>query len=118
MYRFGEPSELNALVGCDVVQVCLGAFETQLLFLNASLSMEGHYVHEVRSENRTNDQPRSSSGPNELHRLVGKSITDVRVISPESAELLFSNGDILRLIDDSDEYESFVLNMGGKTIVV
>jgi hypothetical protein len=118
MYRFGEPSILNALVGCDVLQICLGEFETQLRFSNASLSMEGRYVHEVISENRENEQARSSSGPNELHRLVGKSITDVRVMSPESAELFFSNGDILRLIDDSDEYESFVLNFGGKFIVV
>lgn len=41
MYGFGDAApELNFLVGCEVLQVCLGEFETQLLFAGARLSME------------------------------------------------------------------------------
>jgi len=39
-------------------------------------------------------------------------------LSPEAAELVFSNGDTLRLIDDSDQYESFVVTFPGRTVVI
>jgi hypothetical protein len=118
MYRFGDGSQLNSLVGQDVLQVCLGEFETQVVFSEARLSMEGGYVHRIPAEKRENRQTRSSSGPNELYRLVGKSVANAKVLSPESGELVFSNGDTLTLIDDSDQYESFVLTLPDKIIVV
>jgi hypothetical protein len=118
MYRSGDGSELNSLVSRDVLQIGLGEFETQVVFSDARLSMEGSYVHRIPAENGENRQTRSSSGPNELYRLIGKSILKARVLSPESAELVFSNGDTLTLIDDSDHYESFVLTLPDKIVVV
>jgi hypothetical protein len=123
MHGFGDaPAELIALVGYEVSQVCLGEFQTQLILTqsvlpDARLRIEGRYVHEIRAEARENEQAASSCGPNELYRLVGKSITDVRVLSPESAEIAFSNGDTLRIVDDS-RYECLVLTLADKIIVV
>ena len=123
MYGFGDAtSELRVLVGYEVSLVCLAEFQTQLILTqsalpDARLSVEGRYVHEIPAEHRENEQAASSCGPNELYRLVGKSITDFRVLSPESAELAFSNGDTLRIIDDG-RYECLVLTFADKIIVV
>ncbi len=106
-------------MGQEIGQVCLGQFQTQLRFANdARLRMEGVYVHRIRSEGRELTQARSSCGPNELHRLLGTSITETRILSPERAELVFSNGDALLLIDDSDQNESFILDLHDRTVVI
>ncbi len=119
MYRFGDGSEFKVLAGQRVCQVCLGQFEIQLGFVDdARLRMEGDYVHRIRSEDRELTQARSSCGPNELHRLLGTSITETRILSPERAEIVFSNGDALLLIDDADQYGSFILDLHDRTVVI
>jgi hypothetical protein len=123
MYGFGDtPAELKVLMGYEVSQVCLGEFETQLTLTHsslpgASLSIQGRYVHEIRAEHRENEQAASSCGPNELYRLLGKSITCFKCLSAESGELAFSNGDTLRIFDDG-HYECLVLSLAEKVIVV
>jgi hypothetical protein len=43
--------------------------------------------------------------------LLGHSVTDVTIDSPKSFKMMFSNGQSLRVVDNSDEYESF--SVGG-----
>jgi hypothetical protein len=119
MHRFSDASQLSVLTGQEVWQICLGQYQTQLIFSDeTTLRMEGDYVHQIRAESREIAQERSSSGPNELHRLLGKTVIRVRVLSPASAELIFSNGDALLLIDDSDQYESFIVTLKDRIIVI
>jgi len=108
MHGFSEDSDFNFLKGSTVEQVCLGQYDTQLhLNPGGSLRMEGSYVH--RFGIREIHQDRSSCGPNELHRLLGQTITGLSVLPPRSLTLSFSNGDELMLVDDSDQYESFLI---------
>lgn len=71
-------------------------------------STEGRYVHQLPSQGREITRARSSCGSNELFRLLGESVNEAVVLSPDSLQLCFSNGDCLLLIDDSEQYESFV----------
>ena len=119
MQRFGDDSALSFLVGLEVRQVCLGEFQTQFAFSDdTSLRLEGKYAHRIPTERRELVQARSGCGPNELQRLLGKSVTAARVLSPEQAELVFSNGDSLLLVDDSDQYESFIFTLRERKMVV
>ena len=72
----------------------------------------------LTSENRQVIQARSSCGPNDLYRLLGRSVTDVVVASKSTLRLSFSNGDTLSMIDDTDQYESFVISFNQVEIVV
>ncbi len=118
MHGFQNGFELGVLKGLEVSQVFLGRWERQIIFSDvARLSMQGTYIHQIRSESREFVQA-GSCGPNELFRLLGQSVTDLRVIAPKSFEITFSNGDALILVDDSDQYESFAITLRDRAIVV
>jgi len=119
MQGFRSSADFAFLRGLEVEQVCLGQYQTWIHFYpQGRISMEGRYVHEVTSENRQVIQTRSSCGPNDLYRLLGRSVTDVVVLSESTLRLSFSNGDTLALIDDTDQYESFVISFNQVEIVV
>jgi hypothetical protein len=118
MHGFEHDASFGFLQGLTLTQVCLGQYATQLHFgPQGSISMEGQYVH-LTSEDREIVQPRSSCGPNELFRLLGQSVVEVAIISTERMLISFSNGDALTLIDDSEQYESFVVNWDQRIIVI
>lgn len=51
MHGFHSGFELDFLRGKEVEQVCLGQYQTQIVFSEeANLSMEGTYIHQIRSE--------------------------------------------------------------------
>jgi hypothetical protein len=119
MHGFQDLVDFSFLRGLELVQVCLGQYETQILFHpQGRISMEGQYVHKIASENRQVIQPRSSCGPNELYRLLGQSVTDAVVTSDSTLNLSFSNGDMLTLIDDDDQYESFGISFNQIEMIV
>ena len=49
---------------------------------------------------------------------MGQSVTDVLIISDDTLRITFSNGDSLSLIDDTDQYESFVITSGQLEMVI
>jgi len=79
--------------------------------------MHGPYAHRIPGENREIVQAPSSCGPNELFRLLGASIIEAAVVGG-ALQLTFSNGDMLTLTDDSDQYESFVITVDGREMVI
>ena len=118
MHGFKNGTDFTVLKGLEVQQICLGLYETQIRFQpSAYISMEGRYIHQV-ADGREILQIRSSCGPNELFRLLGESVTEVDVVSPDTLCLLFSNSDVLLLIDDSEQYESFVIGSNSGVIVI
>jgi len=119
MHGFSKSTSFSFLKGLTVEQVCLGQYQTWIHFdRSAGFSMEGQYVHDIPTENRQIVQARSSCGANELYRLLGQSVTDALVISDETLRIAFSNGDSLSLIDDTDQYESFVITSGQLSMVI
>ena len=53
-----------------------------------------------------------------LKRLAGAKVTDARVDGRATIQLEFSNGDALRLLEDTDQYECYTLETADKLIVV
>ena len=43
-------------------------------------------------------------------QIAGECLTDAVVLSASTVCLSFSNGDTLTLIDDTDQYESFIIS--------
>ena len=118
MHGFSADSNFRFLLGSIVEQVCLGQYETQIrLRPGVTISLEGRYIHRIGT--REIVQERSSSGPNELFRLLGQTVTDATVMPPKSLAIGFSNGDSLTLTDDSDQYESFTIGSpeGGYIVI-
>jgi hypothetical protein len=118
MHGFSGKLDFSLLNGSIVQQVCLGQYETQVhLYPDGSLSLKGTYVHKIGTREIIRD--RSSHGSNELDRLLGQAITAVTMVSPKMLSISFSNGDELVLIDDSDQYESFVIasSRGGFIVI-
>lgn len=119
MHGFRDSSDFAFLRSLEVEQVCLGQYQTQIHFYpQGRISIEGQYVHGITSEGREIVQLRSSCGPNELYRLLGQSVTDVVVLCDTTLRLSFSNGDTLALIDDTDQYESFIISFNHLEMVV
>jgi hypothetical protein len=119
MHGFSDTANFAFLRDLEVEVVCLCQYQTRIHFHpQGSISMEGRYVHAIPSEGRHIIQDRSSCGHNELFRLFGPEVTDAVVVSADSLRLTFSNGDILTLIDDTDQYESFNITFDQVEMVV
>src|SRR5262245_61164805 len=111
---YGIPADLDLafLVGSEVVQVCLGPFDVQVHFQpGASIHITGG-DWELKDQggliiDRASDAPASERGPFLLHRLLGCRVRAIEVCPPDWLEVRFEEGLALRIIDDSEQYESF-----------
>jgi hypothetical protein len=54
----------------------------------------------------------SDRPPYQLHRLLGHRVVGSEVCPPEWFALRFENGEVLRVFDDSAQYESFSIQPG------
>jgi hypothetical protein len=110
----GVPTDLDlsALEGAELIQVCLGFNDVQFHFRPIGhISVVGRWEffddagvsadHGMESEARP---------PYQLHRLLGENIVQI-TLAPEAIDLRFGNGDRLRLNDDSEQYESFTIDL-------
>jgi hypothetical protein len=119
---YGVPADLDLtyLHGAELIQVCLGQYQLQFHFHpKGNISVECRWeLHDATGvlidgwESETDKSPtRPRGGPDRppyyLHRLLGRKVTGSEVCAPTSCALTFDNGDVLRLFDDSDRYESF-----------
>lgn len=113
---YGVPNDLDLTVfrGATLNQVCLGMYQIQFHFDPAGyLSVEGGYELIDPSGTRIDhrqDFPRAS--PFELHRLLGDQVEETEVSAPTSIAFRFRRGYVLRVFDDSQEFESFQLQPG------
>lgn len=116
----GIPADLDLafLVGSEVVQVCLGSFDIRVHFQpEASIHITGG-DWELKNEagqiiDRASDAPAHERGPFLLHRLLGRRVRTIEVGPPDWLEVVFEEGLALRIIDDSEQYESFEIQPSG-----
>jgi hypothetical protein len=119
MNGFKDSMDFSFLKSLEVEQIGLGRYQTSIQFYTEGrLVMEGQYIHCITSENRQILRNRSSCGPNELYRLLGQVVTGAVVVSDDRLLITFSNGDTVTLIDDSSQYESFILQFNQRLIVI
>jgi hypothetical protein len=51
-----------------------------------------------------------------LHRLLGRRVLAIKASPPDWLELRFEEGQALRIIDDSEQYEAFEIQPLGLTV--
>lgn len=120
MHGFSTAKALEFLQGAVVTRVCVQRYQADIhLEPEANLRIEGKVVHRVGSEGRDVIHERGGpTGPNEFWRLLGQTITGLQPQPPDSLRISFSNGDSLTLVDDSEQYESFVIEAPGQIVVI
>lgn len=118
MYRLPENTDLGFLEGTTLLQICVGVNEFILHFDgDARITLLGEF--EVLG-----GQPAKSvlvRGPEETPVLLPMLHDVVKSALPTRAgglELTFESGSRLAVPDDSDEYESFLIEGPGIKIIV
>jgi hypothetical protein len=111
---YGVPADLDLtfLHGATLIQVCIGQYEVQLHFHPVgSISIEGRWelldAPGLRIDGSANG---SKTATSHLQRLLGEQIVASEVRAPLWFALQFSGGEVLRVYDDSAEYESFSIH--------
>ena len=122
---YGVPANLPLALfdKATLIQVCLGETQLQFHFQNAghvgpgstgpSISVEGGW--ELRDGSGETVDRRESNAAREayrVHRLLGKQVVGTEMDPPRSFALKFEGGHVLRIFDDSEEYESFSIQPG------
>jgi hypothetical protein len=111
---YGVPTDLDLgyLHGATLIQVCLGEYQLQFHFHpKGSISVEGRWeLHDAAGELIDRLYDGMERPAYQLHRLLGQAVVGTEVAAPVSCALRFQKGEVLRLFDDSQQYESFQID--------
>ena len=110
-----KPTDIDALrhlQGAEITQVCLGPYDIQFNF-----TPRGNISVQARCELLDPSgalldvwEERTKPGPCRFIDLFESPVQEVAIDSPRSIILRFANALVLRVVDTSDQYESFSVN--------
>jgi hypothetical protein len=118
---YGVPTDLpvDAFVGREFNQICLGRFQLQFHASGTgSISVEGRW--ELRDDAQTlvdGEQDHAERKTFRLHPVIDVPITRVSIDPPKAFSIFFENGWTLTIFDDSPQYEAFSIHLDGQTSV-
>jgi hypothetical protein len=117
---YGVPADLDLgfLRGAEVVQVCLGLWQVQFHFHPVgSIFVVGRWeLVDATGVELDRSYDSSDRPPYQLHRLLGSSVEGTEVTPPDCFALRFAGGDVLRVFDSSDQFESFEIYPSGVVV--
>lgn len=120
MYGVPADLDLSFLLGAELTQICIGAYQLQFHFHpEGQLSVEGAWEFRGPSGSvidRSADGPAAERAPFELHRLLGRAVCATEVSAPSWLAVRFGGGFELRLFDGPEPYESIQIHPGGIVI--
>lgn len=119
MYGLPVETDLTPLVGTDVTYVGVGQFMTHVAFSgppDSSITIEGEFSLEIADRRVTFSE--SVDGGGALLALLGQSVTSAVIPTDGTVRIAFSNGTTLEVPDDSEQYESYQLNLSGRELIV
>jgi hypothetical protein len=109
-----KPTDIDALVplrGAEMTQICIGPYDIQFNFpRKGQVAVWGGgrcELIDVDGEVVQIWQERTRSGMFRFSELLMSPVVDVAIDSPKSFVLRFENGMALRVVDNSEQYESF-----------
>lgn len=117
MYDFPADFDVSSLVGHEVESISFhGSAVIVASNQDTRISIFGSYTHgrNLATAIHTQVPPQESS----LMRLVGEKIALATVENDSTLALRFSNGDTLRRLADSKQYECFTIETPTKFVVV
>jgi hypothetical protein len=114
MYGVPTDLDLSTFTGARLLQVSVSRFQAQFIFgADRTISVEGKWQIFDDTGNSIVDVPRDSiSNDAQFQMLVGERVVAGSVNAPDWFELHFQNGFVLRVFDDSQEFESFSIQPG------
>lgn len=112
----GVPNNLDLSVfeGKELTLVGIGQFQVYFHFHPEGIvTVEGDWEI-VDAEGSIIDRSTDNAERSEyrVHRLLGQEMVGSEVDPPRSFSLKFANGLVLRVFDDSEQYESFSIQPG------
>jgi hypothetical protein len=114
----GVPADLpiQAFVGHEANQICLGRFQIQLHFSGVgSIQMEGRWeLRDAKGGLVDAAEEHTDRDSYHLHRILDVAVAAVKIDPPRSFTLQFSNDLSLTVFDDSEQYESFSIHLDGR----
>jgi hypothetical protein len=115
MYGVPVKLDLKWLHGAELIQVCLGVHQIQFhLHPKGSIFVEnGWELLDPRGECIDRNFGNSERPPYQLRRLLARRVINSEVSAPRRFALRFESGEVLRIFDDSEKYESFEIQPGG-----
>ena len=114
MYGVPPNLDLSFLRGRSLTMVGIGEFQLQFHFHpDGLISVEGKWEL-IGADGSELDRSRDNSERDEyrVHRLLGQEVVATELDPPQSFSLQFGNGMMLRIFDDSEQYESFSIHPG------
>lgn len=102
-------THLSHLQDAEIIQVCVGQADLQFHFTsNGNVSVQGR-CELLDNADQVIDvwEPGTRSAMFLFLDLLGQSVTGVAIDSPKSFKFLFAKGHSLRVINVSEQYESF-----------
>jgi hypothetical protein len=112
VYKIDKSIDLTPLIGNDVIQICIGLYSVGIGLTNeVSINISGQYKLEKNGSVFLDGCAEEDPDTNKmLVCLLHQSIKSVTVLSANILAISFSNNYCLHLIDDSEQYESFIIN--------
>ncbi len=120
MYGLKKDVDLGFLNGRELIQVCIGLYQTIFKFDDeVAISVEREFRYfDGQDEWTWRPEPGSSLLAARTVALLGASIESFEGDADGTLALTFSNGRRLTIVDSSKEYESYDITRAGQTIVV
>ena len=121
MYGLKPDVDMSFFLGKELIQVAVGPYDVQLHFHESvSLSVQSHIEHISEGvETEWDGDENKPLAAASLLALIGSSVTSVQGDSDGTLTSRFTNGDLLKVFDDDEHYESYQINPGdSKDIVV
>jgi hypothetical protein len=116
---YGLPSDFDpdVFVGRELENVTFAQNLIVLRFTGISVNLEGTVPYKVSpsSDEQYESPPVVQSS---LVGAVGRTVEATELKSPKELVLRLSNGFEVVLLDDSDQYESYLISFGEREIVV
>jgi hypothetical protein len=112
MYKIDKSIDLTPLTGNEVIQVYIGLCSVQIRLTNEmSIDISCQYKLEKNGSIFLNGCAEEDSDTNKmLVCLLHQSIESATVVTENILAVNFSNDYCLHLIDDSEQYESFIIS--------
>ena len=117
MYRLPKDFDASFFVGRRIELICFGENTVSFHFNDDLLvTVESAFAYVDRDgAEQLSEIP--AVGTNVL-KLLGKSVRQSTGSDDGTLNLAFENGDTLKILDTSDQYESYKIGLGDDTIIV
>jgi hypothetical protein len=107
MYRFAPDLDFSFCIGSSLAQIAIGKYDVQFKFgSGATIAVQSKAVVFCQKEPIANWSEDNGWSSLAFHGLLNQSVVRGIVVDERTIELQFSEGLVLRLYDESDEYES------------